>query len=95
MLNADTKPARATDIRFRRILDEAVVIKQASAEALVINEVAAEFLQHCDGEHTIAEIAGLLADQFDAPAEVIQRDIISFGQELLDAGLIEITAVSS
>ncbi len=36
----------------------------------------------CDGHRTVAEIAALLGEEFDAPAETIKRDLIEFLTDL-------------
>jgi Coenzyme PQQ synthesis protein D (PqqD) len=80
---------RCSDVRFRVVLDEGVVIKQETAEVLVLSEVGARILELVDGERTVAAIEGLLAAEFDAPAATIATDLASYLDELVAIGLIE------
>lgn len=73
--------------RFRRFEDEAVVINQTSAEVLVFNEVGTSFLEALDGSRTIGDCVALLEQQFEVAREVLERDLIEFGTELIDAGV--------
>lgn len=74
-------------VRFRRFEDEGVVIHQTVAEALVVNEVAVRLLEMTDGTRTLDECAALLLDEFDAPADELERDVLRFANDLVDAGV--------
>ena len=54
---------RRSDVRYRRIEGEAVVLRQAAAEVLVLNEVGAAVLDLADGERSVGDwIEALAAD---------------------------------
>lgn len=76
-------------VRFRRVFDEAVVVHQEKAEALVLNEVGVSFLELCDGERSLQQIIDLMVEQYDAQADVIARDIGKFVVELSESGVIK------
>ena len=73
--------------RFRRFDDEGVIVNQKNAEALVVNEVGARLLEVADGRRTIADCAELLVTEFDAERDVIERDLLTFANALVDAGV--------
>ncbi len=87
-MHADTILRRCADVRFRTVLDEGVVIKQETAEVLVLNEVAARTLELLDGARTVAEVEAQLAAEFDAPPE-LGHDVVAYLDELLAAGIVE------
>ena len=76
-------------VRFRRVLDEAVVIHQERAEALVLNDTATAFLELCNGERSLEEIVGLMADQYEVEPATLLADMIGFAQELVAEGIID------
>ena len=76
------------NVRFRRLFDEAVVLHQKQAEAVVLNDSGAAFLELCDGEHSFEEIIELLCMQFQVEAETLRDDIVPFARELQDGGYI-------
>ena len=80
---------RCRDVRFRTVLDEGVVVKQATAEVMVLNEVGARVLELVDGERSTAQIGAALAEEFDAPAAELRRDLERYLDELVAAGVIE------
>jgi pyrroloquinoline quinone biosynthesis protein D len=50
--------------------------------------VAADILDLCDGQRSIAEIAAELAEGYAAPLETIQSDILEFIQSWTDLRLL-------
>jgi pyrroloquinoline quinone biosynthesis protein D len=53
------------------------------------DEIAVSVLQRCDGERTVGEIAGELAAEYKAPANVILADIVEMLQDLSDKGVVD------
>jgi pyrroloquinoline quinone biosynthesis protein D len=54
---------------------------------LTPNETAVSVLQLCNGERSIAEIAELLAEAYDAEPSDLASDILPMMQGLSDAGV--------
>lgn len=80
---------RRSDVRYRRIEGEAVVVRQSSAEVLVLNEVGASVLDLADGERPVRAWIDALSEVYDADPESLARDILAFAAELAEAGLLE------
>ena len=80
---------RRPDVRFRIIDREAVILRQAAAENIVLNEVGSSILQWLDAGHTLAEIAELLPQEYDVAAEQLAQDLPIFLDELEEAGIVE------
>lgn len=53
------------------------------------DDIAVEVLKLCDGERTVADIAGVLAKEYNAPSEEITADIIAMLQDLADKGVVK------
>ena len=80
---------RRSDIRWRRIEGEAVVLRQSSAEVLVLNEVGASVLDLADGQRSVGAWIEELSGVYDAAPDDLARDILDFAAELEEAGLLE------
>ena len=78
-------------VRFRRFENDGIVIHQKTAEALVVSEVATRLLELADGTRTLGECAQAIQSEFDAPPEVIERDLIQFARELADNGIVAVS----
>ena len=83
---------RRSDVRYRRIEGEAVVLRQSEAEVLVLNEVGASVLDLADGERSVGDWIEELRDEYDADLETLTRDVLTFADELEEAGMLEVVA---
>ncbi len=81
---------RRSDVRFRLIDREAVVLRQEAGETLVLNEVGARILELIEAGHGLDAVAENLVADFEVEPEQALRDANEFAGELLDAGVIEV-----
>jgi pyrroloquinoline quinone biosynthesis protein D len=88
MISDETVLRRLSDVRFRAVEDETVVIRQEAAEALVLNEVAGRILELVDGKRTAAEIAETLIDEYEVDADTLRIDVLSYLGELVETGVL-------
>jgi len=80
---------RRSDVRYRRIEGEAVVLRQSTAEVLVLNEVGASVLELADGERCVGDWIDALAAEYEGDSTALARDVLAFAAELAEAGLLE------
>jgi hypothetical protein len=85
---------RRTDVRFRRIDDEGVVVRQSAAEVLVFNDVAVRILGMADGTTAVAGWIDALLEEYDVERPALERDVLAFAAELVEQGLLEPAAGS-
>ena len=81
-------------VRFRRFENDGIVIHQKTAEAIVVSDVATRLLEMTDGNRTLQDCVEAISEEFDAPAEVIERDVIQFASELADIGVFAVVDVA-
>ncbi len=79
-----------SDVRYRIVDEEAVVIVQGRAEALVLNEVGARILELLDGETPVEGLVRTLHGEFEVDPAELERDVLAFLAELLEAGVTEL-----
>ena len=80
---------RPSDVRYRRIEGEAVVLRQSAAEVLVLNGVGADLLDLADGRRPVGEWIEALVREYAADRETVARDVLEFAGEAAAAGLLE------
>ena len=76
------------DVRYRVVANEAVVVRQQSAEVVVLNEVAARILQLLDARTPVSGLIQKLEAEFDVGPDQLEQDVLGFIDELLIAGVI-------
>ena len=74
------------DLRYRIIDGEAVVVRQEAAELIVLNETGARILELLDGARSVAHIVDTMAQEFQVSRADLERDVLSFVQELAELG---------
>lgn len=84
---------QAENIVTRKVMDETLLVpisgQLASMDNLyTLNETGAFIWQALDGSRSLAEISGMLEEQYDAPADVIAADVLEIADGLAEAGLI-------
>lgn len=89
VIGADSRPALPRYVKLRHDAGRDRWVILAPERVLTPDEIAVEVLELCDGERTVAEVADLLAADYDAPAEAIGSDIIALLQGLADKGYIK------
>lgn len=78
-----------SDVRFRRIEEEAVVLRQDGGEVLVLNGTGARVLELLAAGLETREAARRLAEEHEVDLERAAADVRSFAAELGDAGVLE------
>lgn len=84
----ESVPELRSDVRFRLVGGEAVVVRQEAAEVLVLNEVGARVLDLVGRRRPVAEIIAALCAEFEVAPELAAAEVTAFLGEIAAAGLI-------
>ncbi len=77
---------RGVRLKFDKPRDQWVVL--APERMFQLDPVAHEIVKRCDGAATVAAIADELAAAFEAPREVILKDVVALLQGFVDKRVI-------
>ena len=77
---------RGVKLRFDKERDKWVVL--APERVFVPDPIALEILKRCDGNANVAAIVDDLAATFNAPRDVILKDVSALLQDLTDKGVM-------
>jgi pyrroloquinoline quinone biosynthesis protein D len=84
-----TRPTMPAHIKLRHDAGRGRWLILAPERVFDPDDIAVEVLKLCDGERTVADIAGLLAKEYNAPIDEISADIIAMLQDLADKGVVK------
>jgi len=85
----EARPRRHPDSAFRPIADEGgLVVLPGRAEVKVLNPVGIRIFGLLDGSHSVEEIAGLVAAEYDVAETEAQADVRAFVGELAAHGML-------
>lgn len=78
--------ARGTRLQFDKQREQWII--QAPERVFVLDAIATEILQRCNGEATVSAIVDDLAGKFNAPRDIISRDVNALLQGFADKGVM-------
>jgi hypothetical protein len=88
-MNESTIFRRRPEVRFRVVGEEAVIVRQDTAEVIALNDVGASLFAHLDSRRSAGALLDALLEEYDIDRETLRRDVESFLAELRQAGVVE------
>ena len=88
-MHPSARPIRKPSVIKQQVDDTSVLLDVVSGAHFAIEGVGGRVWDLCDGHHSLAEIATVLAREFDAPRAVIERDLAELMAVLEHERLVE------
>lgn len=88
LISPRSVPYLPRGVRLRRDPVRARMVLLAPERVLMPDAISVAILERCDGRAAVDAISRELAEQFDAAADEIQRDVIVLLQDLSDRGYV-------
>jgi pyrroloquinoline quinone biosynthesis protein D len=89
IIDATSRPVMPAHIKLRHDAGRGRWLILAPERVFDPDDIAVEVLKLCDGQRSVADIAGVLAKEYNAPAEEITADIVAMLQDLADKGVVK------
>ena len=89
LITEQSRPRMPRHIKLREDASRNRKVLLAPERVFSPNPVAIEVLKLCDGERSVAEIAAELVKAYEAPVELISKDIIAMLTDLAEKGVIQ------
>jgi pyrroloquinoline quinone biosynthesis protein D len=87
-LDSATIPRLKPHVRLQYSEARKQWIIQAPERVLMPDDIAVAVLKRCDGVASIGVIARALAEEYEAPPDVVEADVRDMLQDLADKGVI-------
>ncbi len=78
-----------SDIRYRAIADEGIVLRQDEGEVLVVNGVGVRVVELISDGITLEGLLATLEGEYDVDREQLRIDVTKYLEELEEAGVLE------
>jgi len=88
-LSLELKPKLAPKSKLRLDPKTGKYLLLYPEKGLLLNPTGAAILKLCDGEHALSAIVATLAVEFRGEPLVLQEEVLTFVQGLLDRGLLQ------
>ena len=82
VLSLASRPLRRERVLVQGVDDETMLLDLDGGTYFALNEVGARGVGTLRRERSVADIATILIDEYDAPDEVIERDVLDLLTEL-------------
>lgn len=87
-MGPESRPRRRADVLAQEAGDTVVLLTPDSGQYFTLNEVGGRIWELADGTRSVAEIAGVLVEEYDAPLEEIEADALEVLGELATERLV-------
>lgn len=87
-----SKPQRASDVVFRSVSRDTVLLDLESGYYFSLNPLGSEIWQRCDGQTEVAKLVEDLYAQYAASREQLEADVVGFIEQMLSEGLLRVDA---
>ena len=78
-----------SDVRYRSIADEGIVLRQDEGEVLVVNGVGVRVVELISQGIGLEQLLTTLEGEYDVEAKQLRTDVLSYIEELKGAGVLE------
>jgi hypothetical protein len=89
-LTLDDAVVKSDDALFRELETEAVLLNLKTGVYYGLNPVGTRAWQLLSEHGRLSRVAGLMLDEFDVERDVLERDLLALGTQLVDSGLCRI-----
>jgi hypothetical protein len=77
-----------SDIRFRVMDDEAVIVCQNAGEIIAVNGIGRQIIEAAERQKSIDTVLQEMQSEYDVPVENLQQDLLAFIEEMTAAGVL-------
>jgi hypothetical protein len=85
---SDSYPKRQEQIIAQKRSKDVLLFNMDDGSYYALNEVGSRIWELCDGAHGVAQLVSLVAREYDAPAKIIEMDILEVLEDLRSKNLI-------
>ena len=88
IINPEKIYERSSEVRYRILEGEAVVVRQDVAQVFVLSEVGARVLELLDGKRKLTDVRNLLLIEYAVDEARLEQDLNQYINSLNEVGII-------
>jgi coenzyme PQQ biosynthesis protein PqqD len=88
MIDLESCPKRKTQVVAQKAKSDWLLLNMENGNYFSLNDIGGRIWELCDGSHSVAQLVAALATEYDAPAEVLQQDVVELLEGLRNGKLI-------
>ncbi|MGD0958064.1 MAG: PqqD family protein [Candidatus Acidiferrales bacterium] len=88
MMNRESCPKRGEQVIAQKASNDWLLFNMEDGNYYSLNDIGGRIWELCDGNHSVSQLVVALAAEYDAPAEVLEKDIAELLEGLQNGKLI-------
>jgi hypothetical protein len=87
-MGPESLPRRADRVVLQRVDGQAILLHVDTGRYYSLEEVSGRVWDLCDGKHSVAAITAGICREYEAPADAVERDVLTFLREMAEEQLV-------
>jgi coenzyme PQQ biosynthesis protein PqqD len=87
-IGAGSRFRRRDRVLVQRAAGKHILLDLDSGQYYALDEVSGRIWELCDGTHDVAAVVAALCQDYDAPEEAVEADVLAFLGEMVDEKLL-------
>ena len=88
MIGRDSHPRRRDRVLVQHAADQWILLDVENGQYYALDEVSGRVWDLCDGSHSVSAMVAALCQEYDAPVESVEEDVLAFLGEMADERLV-------
>jgi hypothetical protein len=88
MIGPESRPRRREGVLVQHADDQWILLDVESGQYYALDEVSGRVWDLCDGSHSVSAMVSTLCQEYDAPADAVQEDVLAFLGDMAEERLV-------
>jgi coenzyme PQQ biosynthesis protein PqqD len=88
MIEPQSRPRRRDRVLTQRAADQWILLDVENGQYYALDEVSGRVWDLCDGTRDVSTVIAEICRDYDAPAETVEEDVLSFLNEMVGEKLV-------
>jgi coenzyme PQQ biosynthesis protein PqqD len=88
MINRESRPKRMQQVIAQKASNDFLLFNMDDGNYYSLNDIGGRIWELCDGNRSVSQLVVALTAEYDAPAEVLEEDIVELLEGLQNGKLI-------
>lgn len=88
MIDADSRFRRKDRVLTQRAAGKWILLNLDDGQYYALDEISGRIWELCDGSRNVTSMVAAICEDFEAPAETVEADVLCFLGELVDEQLV-------
>jgi coenzyme PQQ biosynthesis protein PqqD len=88
MIDLESRPKRMQQVIAQKASNDFLLFNMEDGNYYSLNDIGGRIWELCDGNRSVSQLVVALAAEYDAPAEILEKDIVELLEGLQTGKLI-------